>query len=283
MIRIPVLPASAPPGAGLRFRLLGELDAWDGNRCVNLGHRKQRAVLATLLLRNDQVVSRDTLIDALWGDAAPRSATNVIQTYIARLRRALEPGVAGHGRGRLLATSAGGYRISADPALIDVFAFQGELVRADQARRSDSMAEAARVLRRALDRWYGIALDGLPGPGLAVERERLAELRWSALERYVQAELTLGRADEVLAELRLATAAQPFRERMWGYLMLALAAVGRRADALGAYQQCRSLLLAELGMEPGSELRRIHQSILSEDQPLTVIPEPLATAIPVKG
>lgn len=247
----------------LTFQLLGPLEVWRNGNVLDLGHRRQRAVLAILALNSGHLVERDDIIDALWGEEAPATAVNTIQTYVTRLRKTLERGRRPRAPGQVLITNNSGYLLAVDPGDIDVFLFEEDIKQASQAQADGDISSSVRAFRAALRRWQGSALSGLPGPGLAAERERLQELWWIAFEKCVHGELCLGRSEQLIAELRAAVARRPFHERLWGYLMLALERSGRCGDALAVYRESRAALRAELGIEPGKELQNIHQRILA--------------------
>jgi DNA-binding SARP family transcriptional activator len=247
----------------LTYQLLGPLEVRRNGQVLDVGHRRQQAVLAVFALNRGRIVERDTLIDALWGHTPPATAVNTIQTYVTRLRKTIEPGRGPRAAGEILVTHNSGYFLSAEPQDIDVYLFEKDIAQASIAQENGDMASSVKTLRTALDRWQGSALSGLPGPGMEAERERLHELRWVTFERCIEGELSLGRSGELVGELKAAIAARPLHERLWGYLMLALERSGRCADALAAYRQSRAEIRAELGVEPGPELRHIHQRILA--------------------
>jgi predicted ATPase/DNA-binding SARP family transcriptional activator len=249
------------------FSLLGPLTVTVDGTPLELGGQKRRALLAALLLRAGEVVKRDELIDALWGEDPPDTARNTLQVYVSQLRKLLPEG--------LLETTPAGYRLAIDPGTVDVFEFE----RLTQAGRSaltiGDAAGAAETLRRALDLWRGPLTD-LPDTELL----RLDELRLTALEDRVDAELALGRHVELVGELERLVAEQPLRERMRGQLMLALYRSGRQADALAVYQRARRTLVEELGIEPGESLRKLERAILEQDPALNVHPAATARRIP---
>jgi DNA-binding SARP family transcriptional activator len=248
---------------GLRFHLLGTLRVTRNGIDIAVGHRLQQAVLALLAIHHGRVVERDSIIDELWAEQVPSTAVNIVQTYVARLRKALEPRRGPYAPASVLTTDGRGYVLAVDPSRIDTFVFERDLQRADSLRRNGDLPGSVSVLRMALGSWHGGALRGLPGGEIAAERERLHELRWGAFERLASGELLTGRAQDLVGELKAAVSQQPLRERLWEYLMLALEQSGRSAEALAAYRQSRALLLTELGVEPGRELRDIHQRILA--------------------
>src|SRR5205809_5801447 len=236
------------------FRILGPLEVTDDRGApIPLGGTKQRSVLAVLLLRAGEVVSVDYLVDSLWGDDAPRTATTSLQNSISALRKVLGPG--------LLLTKPPGYVLAVDADQIDLRRFE-RLVR--DAAGHDA-AERAVILRRALDLWRGEPLAELAfEPFAGAEVRRLEELRLVAAEDWVDAELEAGRQAELVPELEALVARHPLRERLRGQLMLALYRSGRQADALSAYQDIRRLLSDELGLEPGPQLQQLQQNILRQ-------------------
>jgi predicted ATPase/DNA-binding SARP family transcriptional activator len=249
------------------FSLLGPLTATVDGTQIELGGQKRRALLAALLLRADQVVRRDDLVDALWGEDPPDTARNTLQVYVSQVRKLLPDG--------LLETTPDGYRLAIDPGAVDVFEFE----RLTQAGRSaltiGDAAGAAETLRRALDLWRGPPTD-LP----QLETLRLEELRLTALEDRIDAELALGRHVQLVGELERLVAEQPLRERARGQLMLALYRSGRQADALAVYQRARRTLVEELGIEPGEALRKLERAILEQDPALNIHPAATARRIP---
>jgi DNA-binding SARP family transcriptional activator/class 3 adenylate cyclase len=241
------------------FRILGPLEVRDGGRSIELRRRKPRALLAVLVLHGRKPVSSDALIDALWGEAPPRTARAALQNYVAQLRDALGPG--------LLASRAGGYALDVSPEQIDLTRFE----RLTAEGRVAEGAERVAKLGEALSLWRGPPLADLAfEPFAAREASRLEELRTSALEDLIEAELSLGASTEVVAELEQLIAEHPFRERFRAQLMLALYRGGRQAAALEAYQETRRTLVDELGIEPSPPLRDLEQAILRQDPALGV-------------
>jgi len=238
----------------LRFSVLGPVSAARGNADVPLGPAKQRAVLAVLLLGDNRPVSRDEIIDGVWGEQAPPTAPNLVATYVARLRRALEPGRTRRGAGEVLTSTGAGYALRRGPDQLDLDRFE-RLAAGGQADTLD----------QALALWRGQPLDGLPGPFAAAERGRLVERRLTVLERRIELGLALGEHADRVAELTRLVAAHPYRERLRALLMLALHRAGRQAEALAVFADARRTLADDLGIEPGAELRHLHHRILTAD------------------
>jgi WD40 repeat protein/DNA-binding SARP family transcriptional activator len=251
----------------MRFQVLGPLEAWEGGGRLALGGPKQRLVLAQLLLRANQVVPADRLIDQVWGEEPPDAARSALQAYVSRLRRSL-------GAGRLQGRPPG-YVLAAAPEEVDVLGFE-DLVGQARRRAAAEPQAAVRLLDEALALWRGPALADLAAePSLGPELVRLEELRLAASEERIDALLALGRHGEVVAELERLTKEHPLRERLWGQLVLALYRSGRQAEALGAYQQARQTLAEELGIDPSPALQRLHEQVLRQDAALELHGEPL--------
>jgi DNA-binding SARP family transcriptional activator/Tfp pilus assembly protein PilF len=245
----------------VEFGLLGPLLARDGGSDLIVSAPRQRVLLAALLLKAGRVVGVDELAEALWADQPPRNAHGAIHTAVQRLRSTLGPAGA-----RLVLTRPPGYLIDVGDGELDLLRFE-VLVGSGQAAAAAGRWElAAGALREALGLWRGEPLADVSSPLLrAREVPPLTERHLSVLALRIDADLNLGRHDEVAGELRQLIAAHPLRERFHAQLMLALYRAGRQADALGAYQEARRLLAEELGVDPGPELRRLHQQILEAD------------------
>jgi DNA-binding SARP family transcriptional activator len=259
----------------MHFLVLGPLKVIVQGREVALPAAKHRALLAALLVRANQAVSAEGLIDALWEGRPPASAGKTLQTYVSQLRRELEPtAVAGHWLA--LRTAEGGYRLHVDADSLDSGRFE-QL--AEEGRRALSRADpasAAAWLREGLALWRGPAYGDLAiAPFARGEAARLEELRLVAVEWRIEAELALGGAAGLVAELEDLVGRVPFRERLWGHLMLALYRAGRQSEALSAYRRFRGNLADQLGIEPGPDLRRLEEQILRQDPGLELL-APLA-------
>lgn len=245
----------------MEFTILGPLEARADGREFALGGPKQRAVLAMLLLQANQPVSRDRLIDGLWGESPPRTAAHTLDDYVSRLRRVI-------GRDRIERRPAG-YLIRVEPGELDLERFE---VLLEQGRSAAAVGDAPRasdVLGEALGLWHGRALADLADePFAASESVRLEERRLLALEARIDVELAVGRGRDVVGELERLVAEHPFRERLLGQLMLSLYRGGRQAEALSAYQAGRRRSVEELGIEPGQALRELEQAILRQDPSL---------------
>jgi DNA-binding SARP family transcriptional activator/ABC-type transport system substrate-binding protein/streptogramin lyase len=246
----------------MEFRLLGPVEVLRDGRPIALGGGKPRALLALLLLRANEVVSRDRLIDALWGDRPPGTADHGLDVQISRLRKAFEPD-------EPLVTRPGGYVLEVDAEQIDVRRFERLLEEGRRANAAGEPAEALQTLEEALGLWRGNALADLEYETFArPESDRLEELRLVATEERVDAELPLGRHDTLVPELEALTTKHPLRERLRGQLMLALYRAGRQPEALRIYSDARKRLVDELGIEPSQQLRDLEQAILRQDPAL---------------
>jgi DNA-binding SARP family transcriptional activator len=256
----------------LRVGVLGPVAAWDGDKQLQVGQPRQQAVLAILGMRANRVISRGELVDAVWGHEAPPSAEGSVYTYIAGLRRVLEPGRSLRGPGRILVSSGAGYVLHLVPGEPDAVSFEQLLHRARHHRKTGDLAGTVAALEAALGLWRGVvAFAGVPGPFAETERVRLGELRSAVCEERADALLALGRHEEVLADLTAMVADNPLRERMRALLMLALYRSGRQAEALRVFAEGRRVLAEELGIDPGAELSRIHQQVLTNDPALDIV------------
>jgi DNA-binding SARP family transcriptional activator len=253
----------------LEFRLLGPLEALAGSRPIALGAR-QRTLLVLLLLRANEVVSRDRLIDDLWGDEPPDAAPNALAALVARLRRALPAEV--------LLTRPGGYELRIEHQALDLHRFQALVEEGSETLAAGDPARAADRLRSALSIWRGPALADFEYEAFAQPAiVRLEELRLSALESRIDADLALGRHVDLVGEVQSLVLEHPLRERLRGQLMLALYRCGRQAEALEVYREGRHVLVEELGIDPSPPLQELERAILRQD-PTLGAPETEPTA-----
>ena len=242
----------------VRVSLLGPLQVDGSPGGAVIGAAKERSLLAALALHPGAAVSTDALIAALWGEDPPAAARKTLQTYVWNLRQSLGS--------EMIATEPAGYSLRLAPADVDVGRFRTLVREGEAALGGGDAARASAVLGEAMALWRGEPFAGVaPHTGLAGEAVRLKEEYLSALETRVSADLAAGRHTELVGELEALVHDHPFRERLWGYLMLALYRCGRQVDALATYQRARELLVEELGLEPGGELRRIEEAILNHD------------------
>ncbi|MGR3939472.1 AfsR/SARP family transcriptional regulator [Streptomyces sp. BRA346] len=253
----------------LRFELFGPVRVWCGDRQLDLGGPRRRAVAAVLLLNANQLVGRETLVQTVWGEPAPAYAVNQLQKYVSGLRRVLDPGRQPRARSEILRWSEGGYVLSVQPGGLDLHVFEERVTLGRAARAEGSLEQAAAHLYEALELWRGPVLANVSSPYLDGERDRLTEWRATVLEERIEADLELGRQADVVAELTGLAAEFPLRERLRAHLMLALYRCGRQAEALEVYDETRRLLCAELGVDPGPEIQRLHTRILRSDPSLS--------------
>lgn len=253
----------------LSVRLLGPLRAFLGGRELALGPPLQRAVLAVLAVRRDQVVYSSELIDALWGDCLPGNPDGGVHTYIAGLRRIFEPERARRSPGRFLQSRDSGYRLRLPEAASDLAGFERLRDRGRTAWKQGDLDQAAASLTAALALFDGIALGGVPGPFAEEQRTWLAEQRLAVAGDRIDVLLAGGRHRETIGELRTLTREHPLRERSWAQLMLALYRDGRQSDALAAFDRARAVTARELGLDPGPLLTRLRQQIVAADPELS--------------
>lgn len=259
-------------GAAMDFRILGPLEVDDGDRPLELGGARQRALLAILLLRRGQVVPAERIIDDLYGGQPPPTAAKSLQAHVSRLRKAI-------GDGRLL-TRGRGYvlQTGSDEVDADRFAHLAETGR--RALAAGDLEGADALLLEALDLWRGPVLGDLWYEEFAQsEVTRLEEMRLSCLEELAEARLAGGRHADVVPALESLLGGHPLRERVRGLLMLALYRSGRQADALAVYQDGRRALVDGLGLEPGRALQDLERAILNQDPSLDLAVRPGATAL----
>lgn len=241
----------------MEFRVLGPIEVIDEGGVVPLNAAKPRALLAMLLLRANEFVPSDRLIDDLWGAAPPASAPKILQTYVSQLRKALGQ--------QAIETGPAGYRLRVDPGDLDLLRFR----RLAADGKGSDPEKVASTLREALALWRGEPLAEFSSQQWALtETTRLENLRLDVLERRIDADLAAGRDRELIDELEQLVAAHPLRERARGQLMLALYRSGRQADALAAYRAARETSVANLGLEPGTSLRDLERAILHQDPSL---------------
>jgi DNA-binding SARP family transcriptional activator len=241
----------------VRYGLLGPVRVLGHGEQPEVGSPQQRAVLALLLLSEGRQVTLDDIVFALWGTQAPRAATTTTRTCIARLRRLLS----GHDKCATLSSAGGGYLLAVDPGTVDVTVFRQATAAARTARECGNLPEASRLLRGALSLWRGSALDGLCGPYFEGRRAWLEQLRSSAMEESWALDIDMGDYATAITDLTVATTAEPYRERLWELLMVALELDGRCAEALSAYRRVAGLLDDRLGLAPGLALRRLYERI----------------------
>jgi DNA-binding NarL/FixJ family response regulator/DNA-binding SARP family transcriptional activator len=248
----------------VEYRILGPLEVVEGGEPVRLDRLKERLVLAVLLLHSNELVSRERLIDELWGESPPPTAKKAVNGYISRLRKQLARN--GHDP---IATADGGYRLEVGAGELDAADLRQLLATARERTAAGEPEASAHLLREALGLWRGPTLAGLLLESHGRDEvAQLDELRLTALIDRIDCDLALGRHEEVLGELHVLVGEHPLRERLRAQLMLALYRADRQAEALDAYQQAREVLVEELGIEPSPPLQRLQREILAQDPAL---------------
>lgn len=248
------------------FRVLGVLELRRGDRWVSLEAPKMRALLAILLIHAGEAVSRQALIEAIWDEHPPRRAANALQVYVLKLRQAIAGG--GHD-GSAVHSSRHGYRLEIGGRATDALCFEALIEEARRAEAGGDPARAVRLLDEALGLWHGEPYADLAeAPFAEPERARLQELRLLALEQRIGCELRLGHHQTLIAELAALIREHPLQERLREHLMVALYRSGRQAEALDLYESTHRMFVAERGIVPGPDLRRLQEAILRQDAAL---------------
>ena len=257
------------PGAvtetGLRIGVLGQLVATRDGAPLELGGPRQRAVLALLVLARGDVVPADRLVDALWGEATPPSATSALQAYVSHLRKRMEPDRGPRDRQSVIARQGPGYALRVDDDAVDAWRFERLLRQAGSAEP----ATAVHLLEDALELWRGPAYADHAGEAWSDgEVSRLAGLRDVAREQLIEARLNQGESAVLVPEIENLVAEDPLREERWRLLVLALYRAHRQADALAALRRARTTLADELGVDPGPALRALEAEVLAQSPSL---------------
>jgi DNA-binding SARP family transcriptional activator len=258
----------------MEFRLLGSLEVRHSGEVLALGGPRQRAVLAILVLRANEVVTVRTLVEAVW-ETAPMSANTNVRTYVAALRRLLREDGKGDER---LVTRPAGYLFAAAPDEVDVLAFEELAGDGDRALAEHDFVGAAEFFERALALWRGEPLEDLElGTGPLMDIVRLRERRLAVVERHARALVGAGRHADAVARLRPLLTRHPLRDGLWEELISALFQAGHHAEALDAYERMRTVLAEELGSYPSPALQQLHQQILTA---VPVVSRPVNTGLP---
>lgn len=252
----------------IEYRILGPLEVRAAGRHVEVGGPKMRVLLAIFLLRPNEVVSRLAVIRELWGARPPGDAQHALDVYVCRLRKVLGDAA----RGPVMITRPGGYGLQVAAGQLDAHRFERLLAEGRTALADGLPGTAAAKLTAALECWRGPALADLAEmadlagrPGLRACCIRLEELHLVAASYRIEADLALGRHDELVGELRALVTCYPLHERLHALLMIALYRAGRQAEALAVYQAVRRRLLGELGIEPSPLLRNTQTAILRQE------------------
>jgi DNA-binding SARP family transcriptional activator len=247
--------------ASLWFTLLGPVRGWVDGAEVELGSPDQRAALAYLLLREGRPATAGEIIDAVWGDDAPRSVQGVLRTYVYRLRRLFSEA----GGDRLIQSVGGSYALPVAAESVDAQVFQQRVAEGRQARLEGNPARAAVLLGEGLNLWQGTPLSGMRGPYADRQRQWLEQLHDGAREEHFTADVERGAHRELIPALTQAVADSPLRERLRELLMLALYRAGRQAESLDVYNDAYRVLDEELAIVPGVALRELQGAILRAD------------------
>ena len=264
--------------AVMDYRILGPLEVLDEGRDIPVQGSKQRALLGLLLLHGNETLSTARVIDELWGDQPPATATKTVQVHVSRLRKALA--VPGNGAPGALLTREHGYELRVEPDALDADRFESLAEHGSRELAAGHPGEAVAALEAALGLWRGPPLSDLAGePFAQPEIARLEELRMVAVERLAEAMLALGEHDAVVSRLGGLIREHPYRERLRALLMLALYRADRQAEALQAYTNARRRLVGDLGIEPGENLRELERQILAQD-PALALPPPETLELP---
>lgn len=249
-----------------RIQVLGPVRAWRGDREIPLGPPQQRYILALIAVPAGHPVPTSSLIDALWPIAPPRSAVNVVQTYVKRLRRLLEPDRPARSVCALLPSVGDGYALRADPESVDLWRFRSLADTARQARRAGERQRVVDSLTQAVALWAGQPASDLPPAAhhprlVTVAKEYSTAVCWLA-----EAALAGGLAEDAVGTVQDAADAQPYNEPLQAHLVRIYHALGRRADAVQVFHEARRRLRDDFGFDPGPELVAAYQALLREDR-----------------
>ncbi|MFW5468918.1 BTAD domain-containing putative transcriptional regulator [Knoellia sp. CPCC 206435] len=263
----------------MQVRVLGELEVVVDGRPVDLGGPKPRALLALLVAADGRPVPVERLVDQMWGEDPPARVEASMQSYVARLRRVLEPDRDARSPARVLRAHAGGYSLDVSSADVDAHRFT-DLVRRARSATNGNRASAEASLLSALELWRGEPYAGCSSPSLVAEAMRLEELRLGVVADLWDLRLEQGGHPEAVAALEQLVGLHPLQERLWALLALALYRAARQGDALAALRRARRHLDDELGVEPGAQLRELEEAILRQDASLDLREAPATEATP---
>ncbi|MFI9082324.1 BTAD domain-containing putative transcriptional regulator [Streptomyces sioyaensis] len=256
----------------MEVKVLGLLEGRVRDVCVVPTACKPRQIFALLALNAGHAVSVPVLMEELWGENPPRSASTTLQTYILQLRRLLEGAMGSDGNRAaksMLCTRFNGYMLDIPPQDVDVYGYDQLASAGRKALDMNDAKTAAQRLRDALDVWRGpVFADVNVGPRLSAEQVRLEESRLVTLESRIEADLILGRHYAVLSELSVLAAQHPWHENLHAYYMIALYRTGRQWQALDVYRRLRDTLVGEFGLEPSGWPQHLQRAILSADPSL---------------
>lgn len=258
----------------VRFNILGPLEGWTAGHRLKLGGQIHERVLATLLLEPGNIVPVVRLVEAVWDEEPPVTASHQVRKAVADLRRRIPGG------GKLIVTDGPGYRVQVTRDQLDLLLFNGHIREARHAASGDRPEAAADELRAALALWRGPVMSGAGGSVVEAAGAVLEERRLGAAEQLFELRLALGEAGELISDLRTLIAQHPLRESLRGHLILALYRSGRQAEALAEYAKVRELLVEELGIDPSAQLTKMYEDILRASPDLDAPARPVAVAAP---
>ena len=265
----------------MEYRILGPFDIRQAGESLHLGGGRQRALLALLVLHANTVVSIDRIIDSLWEEDPPDTAANIIQVYMSRLRKLVDPDRVKGTDGTVLLTRRPGYLIRLEPSELDAFEFSRLASEGREALAAGAPGVAAAVLQQGLETWHGDVLADFSFEEFArAEIDRLNEERLGVMEDLFDARLALGQHDELVGEIEHTVRDHPLRESLWAKLMLALYRSGRQAEALRTYQRAADTLVEELGIDPSPMLQSLEDDILQQSPTLNLPKQTAATVAP---
>jgi DNA-binding SARP family transcriptional activator len=253
----------------VRIDVLGPLEVTDGDRAVPVVGQRQRALLAALALELGKAVPVAGLVEALWGANPPVTARTKLQAHVSALRKAFGQDVRDEGP---LVTRAPGYLLRSGDVNLDLSVFEAQTTQGREALQAGRCVAASELFAAALALWRGPAFADIDSALIRGAAEKLQERRLRALEDKAEADLATGCCDNVVAEVWPSLTANPFRERLRAMVMIALYRLGCRAEALALYLDGHRVMVAELGLEPGPQLRDLHQRILADDPALAPVP-----------
>jgi DNA-binding SARP family transcriptional activator len=267
----------------VRYEVLGQVQVRREGALLDLGPSQRRVILSVLLVQANRPISREQLIDAVWGEELPKYAANLAQKHISALRRQLEPGRPGRTPSKVLVWTDAGYLLTVPPGDLDLQLYEDEVTRARRARARGDLRAAAEALHRALRQFSGQPFDGLFSPMLQAHRDRLVEQRIGLVEDRLELDLALGVDSDLVSEIRQLASDHPLRDRLSGLLMLALYRDGHRVEALSAFQEVRRRLRHDLGVDPPAFLETLHRHILAGDPVADLLSKPIHPASSTVG
>jgi DNA-binding SARP family transcriptional activator/DNA-binding XRE family transcriptional regulator len=262
----------ARPGGGLWLRVLGPLEAWRAGARLDLGPPRQRAVLGLLAVSPGELVRRETVIDALWGESPPDTAVSLVQAYLSRLGRVLDPGRSPRDGNGLLVSAGSSYRLRVAAGQLDLIAFWQLIERARAVRSAGDATAACGLYESALKLWHGEPLADVDLLRGHLALADLSRRHAAVVMDYAEAASAAGSHEEVLPPLEALARTEPLNERIHAQLMIALASTGRQAEALKLHDDLRRRLDEQLGVQPGPELTEAHLRVLRQDLPGVRLP-----------